>query len=549
LTSAEVSKLTAIVTPIQTSLNDYFAGLEYGVAALIQSPHFLYREEIGAPDPSNPSVFTFDDYELATRLSFFLWNTTPDDLLLDAADAKQLTDAAGFNAQVTRLLASPRAKDAVKNFFTEYFRLTELDNLSQLPDLYPQKTATIGGAMREETARFMTNIAFGNVDYRTMFDSRETFVNAELANLYGLPPVAGTDFVPVTLPDSGMRSGYLGQASFLSLNAHANGTSPTYRGKFIQEMLRCKTIPAPPMNVPPLPNDANAATQTMRQKLQVHREVEPCKTCHALMDPMGLAFENFDAIGAFRTMDVGQTIDASGELNGQAFDGPRQLGEILRQDPEVAQCAARNLYRYALGHVEGASGNEKPAIDEIVNAFQESQYQFMALVQAVVVSPAFKTAAPPSQTLPNDGTGGAGAGGAEGSGGSSNPDPTDAAAPPVVTNPTFAEHIAPIIATNCEPCHTTQAKAGFNWTYDTLVTNSTITSALAGTCKYIDASHHRVIPGDPDHSLLWIKVALDQHQNSANGCGDAMPQSPSPHILTTLELDMIRAWIVQGAQP
>jgi hypothetical protein len=553
LTTNELAGLTALVAPIQTGLNDYYGGLEYGIAALLQSPYFLYRHEIGSPDAANPGFAKLDDHELATRLSYFLWNTTPDDALLDAADAQQLTTADGFSAQVTRLLAAPRATDAVKNFFTEYFRLNDLDNLPQLPATYPQNTATIGAAMREETARFMASIALApNVDYRTMFDSRETFVNAELAALYGLPAVAGADFVPVTLPDDGLRAGFLGQGSFLALNSHATSTSPTYRGKFIQEMLRCQSIPPPPMNVPPLPDDAAAANQTMRQKLEMHREVEPCRTCHQLMDPMGLAFENFDAMGVFRTMDVGQVIDASGELDGQPFTGPRELVTMLRNDPLVGRCAARNLFRYALGHVEGVEGNEAPAVDQIVSAFEGSQYQFTSLVQAIVTSPAFNTTAVPSQTPIDDpnGQGGAGgAGGTSGMGGAAGMDVGQGGAPVVVANPTYATDIAPILMANCEPCHTTEAKGGFNWSYDTLVTNSDITSELAGTCKYIDASKLRVVPGDPDHSLLWMKLALDQHQLEANGCGDHMPQAPSPHVLTTAQLDTIRRWIVQGAMP
>ncbi|HTM45681.1 MAG TPA: DUF1592 domain-containing protein [Polyangiaceae bacterium] len=553
LTATELSGLTALVNPIQTSLNDFYGGLEYGIAALLESPHFLYREEISSSDPANPGLGKFDDYELATRLSFFLWNTTPDDALLDAADAHQLTSTDGFNTQVSRLLASPRSTDAVKNFFTEYFRLTDLDHLPQLPTTFPQNTATVGPAMREETARFMANIALTpNTDYRTMFDSRDTFVNSELAQLYGLPAVAGTDFVPVTLPDSGMRAGFLGQASFLALNAHATGTSPTYRGKFIQEMLRCVNIPPPPMNVPPLPDDANAATETMRQKLEMHRSVDPCRTCHAIMDPMGLAFENFDAMGSFRTMDVGQMIDPSGDLDGQPFAGPRELETLLRNDAKVGECAARNLYRYALGHVEGAEGNEAPAINQIVAAFSGSQFQFTSLVQAIVTSPAFSTAALPSQdpVMNPNGAGGSGSGGAPATGGTGGTGTVaQGGSPPVVANPTYANDIAPIIAANCEPCHTMQMKGGFNWTYDSLVTNSAITSALAGTCKYLDGTKRRVVPGDPDHSLLWIKIALDEHQNTANGCGDHMPQAPSAHVVTTAELDTIHTWIVQGAMP
>ena len=171
-----------------------------------------------------------------------------------------------------------------------------------------------------------------------MFTSTTTFVNAELAGLYGVPAPAGTGFAPATLPDAGPRAGYLGQGSFLALNAHANTTSPTYRGKFIREMLMCQSIPPPPMNVPPLPPDmAGAAPQTMRQKLAIHRAVEPCKTCHTLMDPIGLAFENFDGVGAFRTMDAGQVIDASGDLD----DARRSPGRVTSRS-----CSARARRRW-----------------------------------------------------------------------------------------------------------------------------------------------------------------------------------------------------------
>ena len=172
LTDDEVTALAAMTKSIQTSLNSYFGGLEYGIAALLESPHFLYREELGAPDPANPSRMLFDDHELATRLSYFLWNTTPDDALLDAADAQQLTGA-GFMTQVQRLLKSPRAVDGAQTFFGEYFRLGELDDLPQLPSLYPRRTATLGPAMRQETQMFLSDLAVTrDGDLRDMFTSR-----------------------------------------------------------------------------------------------------------------------------------------------------------------------------------------------------------------------------------------------------------------------------------------------------------------------------------------------------------------------------------------
>jgi Protein of unknown function (DUF1592)/Protein of unknown function (DUF1588)/Protein of unknown function (DUF1595)/Protein of unknown function (DUF1587)/Protein of unknown function (DUF1585) len=553
LAADEVATLAALTKTIQTSMNSYFGGLEYGVAAILESPHFIYREELGTADPANAARVVFDDHELATRLSYFLWNTTPDDMLLDAADAKQLAGA-GFAAQVQRLLTSPRAVTGAETFFGEYFRLGDLDNLPQLPSVFPKSTPTIGPAMREETQRFLADLAITrNGDFRDMFVSTTTFVNAELAGLYGLPAPAGTGFSQVTLPDAGLRAGYLGQGSFLALNAHSNVTSPTYRGKFIREMLMCETIPPPPMNVPPLPADVpGAAPQTMRQKLSMHRAVEPCKTCHTLMDPLGLAFENFDGIGASRTMDAGQVIDASGDLDGTAFAGPRDLEKLLSQNPATMSCVARNMYRYVTGHIESAG--EEPAIVQLAQAFSTGQFHFSALISAMLASPAFTTAAPPSNAaVATTGAAGAdggaaGASGAAGTTGAGGSAPVDAGSVP--TGPlSFATNIAPIIADKCSPCHTTQAASGSNWTYATLVTNPAVTNTATKGCVFLLAPPKRVVPGDPDHSLLYVKVTEDAHQAMANNCGLPMPNPTSGKTLTTTEIDTIYAWIKGGALP
>jgi hypothetical protein len=397
LTDEEVGPYVAAVNMIQKSANDFYRGLEYGIAGLLQSPNFLYRVELGSADPTKQGRLIFNDFELATRLSYFLWNTTPDDQLLDAAEMQQLTKGTGFATQVQRLLDSPRSVAATQEFFTEYYRLAETDKLPADPTLFPLKTQTIGAAMREETLRFLTDIALTRkADYRDIFDSRNTFVNAELAKLYGLPP-GGPNFAPVTLPDTGMRLGYLGQGSFLALNAHPNVTSPTHRGKFIMEMILCADIPPPPDNVPPLPDDAaGTAPKTMRQKLETHRMNEPCKTCHAAMDPMGLAFENFDPIAVFRTMDAGQTIDASGDIyigtKNVTFSGPKELAAALRTHPDVSACVAKNLFRYALGHVE--NDGEAPAINDLSKGFETSGFKYRALVDGIVKSAAFVYAAP-----------------------------------------------------------------------------------------------------------------------------------------------------------
>jgi Protein of unknown function (DUF1588)/Protein of unknown function (DUF1592)/Protein of unknown function (DUF1595)/Protein of unknown function (DUF1585)/Protein of unknown function (DUF1587) len=519
LTTDEVTAYVKLVNGVQTSTKSFFGGLEYGLAGLLESPHFIYREEIGAPLAGN---------------------------------AAMLSQGNGFATQVARLLASPRAATGTRTFFGEYYRLGDLDSLPQLPSIFPQHTDTIGSAMREETLRFLAELATaGTGDMRGIFDSPTTFVNAELAKLYGLPAVAGTDFAKTMLPATGLRVGYLGQGSFLALNAHSDIGSPTYRGKFIREMLMCQSIPPPPMNVPPLPVDAaGAAPQTMRQKLEMHRSVEPCKTCHTLMDPLGLAFENFDGMGAYRTMDAGQVIDASGDLDGMPFKNPRELATVLHDNPATMQCLARNMYRYATGHVE--ANGEQPAVDQIAQGFTDGKFQYGALVNSVVNSAGFVLAGLPAPDP--TGAGGGPATGAGGAGGATGGTPdAGAAGGGVVTPPpavlSYARDIAPIIASKCSPCHTTDAKAGLNWTYDTLVTNTNVTNATTNKCTYISQPPKRVIPGDPDHSLLWTKLTLDETQATVHGCGEPMPLPTSGKVLLTVELDAVHSWIQQGAKP
>lgn len=390
LADDETTQFVTIARTAQTALGDFYNGLQYALAGILQSPHFLYREELGVPDTAQPSRVKFDDFELATRLSYFLWNTTPDDQLLDAAAAKQLTTGA-LATHATRMLASERTSAAMQTFFTELYRLSELDDLALLPSLFPLMTPTIGPAMRGETLRFLTDVALTrNGDYREVFDARGTYVNKELAGLYGITAPSATDFGAVTLPDTGMRAGLLGQASFLAVSSQPNRSSPTRRGKFIREMILCQTIPTPPPDVTPFPD---AAPGTARDKLTSHRQNPACASCHQMMDPIGLGLEHFDGIGAFRANDKGLAIDATGELDGVRFDGPRALGAALKNHPDVPTCLARNLYRYAMAHVENSG--EEAAIALLAQAFRDNGFRFRTLVEAVVKSPAFVTAAKP----------------------------------------------------------------------------------------------------------------------------------------------------------
>lgn len=394
LTADEVNRYTAVAIQASTTLMDFWNGLRFAVAGILQSPHFLYREELGTPMAAM-SQRAFNGFEIATRLSYFAWATTPDDQLLTAAEAGTLSSDAGLREQAERLVASPRAHAATETFFTELLRLADLDDLPQLPSVYPQVTATLGASMRGETLRVLEDIAWnGGADFRTVFETRSTFLNAELAKLYGVPAPAGTGFVKTALPSDGMRLGLLGQGSFLALNAHADSTSPTRRGKFIREVLLCQAIPPPPPDVDTtLPPNTGTAGLTMRQRLEKHRVNAACATCHQTMDPIGLGLENFDAVGAFRTSEVGQTIDASGELDGVAFRDARELAGALKNHADFAACLTRSVFRYATGHVE--TPGEEASVLALSRNLASDGYRFRSLLLGLVMSPSFRfTGAP-----------------------------------------------------------------------------------------------------------------------------------------------------------
>jgi hypothetical protein len=354
LSAEEVGRYAAIATQGATMLGDFWKGLSYALAGLLQSPNFLYRIEVGRTGVV-AGQRVFDGWELASRLSFFLANSTPDDTLLDAAGSGALSRPGGLRQAAERLLDSPRGKAVFRNFFYELMRLDGLDDLEQSPVNFPKATRTIGPAMREETLRLIEEIALApDGDYRRVFDADFTFVNRELGQLYGLP-APGDAFVRAPLPGDGLRLGLLGHASFLASNAHEATTSPTRRGKFVREVILCHEIPAPPPDVDAsLPEEKPGdGPRTMRERLSGHN-APACTACHARMDPLGLAFENFDALGAYRARDAGKEIDASGDLDGQRFAGPRELAALLRTHPDVEPCLVRGLYRYALGHLETA---------------------------------------------------------------------------------------------------------------------------------------------------------------------------------------------------
>jgi hypothetical protein len=385
LTDDEVARYAALYANALAVVADTYASFEYVVAAMLQSPSFLYRAEIGRPDPLDPGRRILDPFELASRLSYFVWNTTPDDELLDAAASGELATDEGLGRQAKRLLDSPRALEAERQFFSEVFELGRLDNLPQLPAIYPQMSATFGASAREEMLALVHDIvSTRDASYGELFDTRRGFVNAEMSALYGVEIGSG----PVTLPPE--RAGMFSRAAFLALNGHASSTSPTKRGKFVREVVLCQlVVPPPPSANATLQTDAPSPVPlTLRERLALHTSNPACAACHNSLDPIGLGLEEFDGIGAYRTVEAERPIDNAGHFGTKTFTGAAELGAIVRDDPGLDPCLVRDLFRYAIGHLEGAG--EGPVLDALSRNFEANGRRVRSLMAIAVQSASFR---------------------------------------------------------------------------------------------------------------------------------------------------------------
>ena len=384
---AESLRLVAIAEGAAASLDDPYQGLVYALAAILQSPHFLFRAELGADGQ-------FDDWELATRLSFFLWNTTPDETLLDAAAAGELTTEEGLRAQAERLVGDPLARRGVRNFFSEYLELDELLHLAKDPTIFEHFSSELGASAREETLSLLEYVIFdASSDYRDVMTSRHTFLDRRLATVYGVPAPAETGFARVPLPADANRIGLLGHASFLAHHAHQVSSSATLRGAAVRQVLLCQTIPPPPVNVDTSIPEPSGEAPTLRDRVAEHLENESCAGCHLLMDPIGLGLENYDGIGRWRIYDNEVEIDASGELDGELFQTPDQLAALIRNHPDFPSCLVQMMTRYAMGRVE--IREELDHLDLMAERFAALGYRVRPMLLEIVTSPMFLSAGAP----------------------------------------------------------------------------------------------------------------------------------------------------------
>ena len=383
---------------------DFLKGAQVVLEAMLQSPNFLFHVEPGS-DPGQRQ------YAVANRLSYFLWDTMPDQALLQAASGGQLNTKTQIRTQVERLMSSPQAKTSMEEFLAQWLRYDRLRSAFREVRLYPEFSSELVSSMFEETRKLFDHLVWGDRNFMEFFTADYAFLSPDLAQLYGVP-APSEPFAKVNFPSDSKRAGVLGQATFLSVTGKPEDSSPTERGLFIREHFLCQIVPPPPPGVnttlPPLTDEK---PMNNRQRLQVHLANPTCSGCHRLIDPIGFGFENFDAIGRFRdkqmiriypTFDEMKNktktrptehkldIEPGGFIQGMQnsqFTSPKEAGRILASDPGCQKCVVKMLFRYATGRPETEA--DQPAIEGAVTDFRSSQFRFKNLIIAVATSEPF----------------------------------------------------------------------------------------------------------------------------------------------------------------
>jgi hypothetical protein len=367
------------------------AGIRLALERILVAPEFVFRMEFDPPGAAPGSVYRVSDVELASRLSFFLWSSIPDDELLAVAERGELSKPELLEAQVRRMLADPRSKQLVKNFAGQWLYLRNIDRIQPDPAVFPSFDENLRQAMAKETELLVESTFREDRSVADLLDTNYTFVNQRLAEHYGIPGVYGNEFRRVALNDP-KRYGLLGQAAILAVTSYPNRTAPTIRGKWVLEQLLGTPPPPPPPNVPSLKDDASVKTMTMRQRMELHRANPSCAVCHRLMDPLGFALENFDGLGRWRETAGPGTgkIDSSGVLpDGTTFDGPAGLRDILVGKRGLfVDTVTERLLTYALGR--GLEEYDRPVIRRITRLAAADDYRWSSIILGVIESAPFQ---------------------------------------------------------------------------------------------------------------------------------------------------------------
>jgi hypothetical protein len=365
------------------------AGIEMALRALLASPKFVFRVERDPVGVAPGSVYALNDMELASRLSFFIWSSIPDDELLAVAESGRLHEPETLSREVQRMMADPKSEALATNFAGQWLQIRNLRSATPDKNEFPNYDDTLRQAFERELYLFAGSIIREDHSVLDLLTADYTFVNERLALHYGIPYIYGSHFRRVSGIDE-RRRGILGKGGILMLTSHADRTSPVVRGKWILDNLVGSPPPPPPPNVPPLAEGQAAKALTMRARMEQHRANPVCASCHKLMDPLGLALENFDAIGAWRAKDGGQPVDAAGQLSdGTKIDGVVGLRQALLKRPDAfVTTATEKLLTYALGR--GLESEDMPAVRTIVRQAAGKGYKFGSLVESVATSTPFR---------------------------------------------------------------------------------------------------------------------------------------------------------------
>lgn len=383
----ELERLVQLFDQARSAGDSFERAIQAACTAVLCSPNFLFLVE-QEPEPGQASR-ALGDYELATRLSYFLWSSMPDDVLFALAEEGSLVRPDVLAAQARRMLSDARSAALVENFATQWLTIRRLELVSPDRKLFPSFDEELRRAMYQESVLFFSDVVQNDRSVLDLLDANYTFLNERLAKHYGIEGVTGPEFRRVALPDR-RRGGVLTQASVLTVTSNPTRTSPVKRGKWILEPLFGTPPPPPPAAVEPLAEGPTTNGTTLRQRMEQHRANPNCAVCHAKLDPLGFGLENYDPIGAWRSDDGGQPIDSSGELpDGSRFSGPEQLKDLLlaRQD-DFVRAFAEKLLTYALGR--GLEPYDRCTVDDVVAAARADGYRFSSFVLAIVASDAFR---------------------------------------------------------------------------------------------------------------------------------------------------------------
>lgn len=394
LTDAQATGLVSVAsTAQQWADGDWDTGLRYMLTAIFQSPRFLYLVEIGTPGAAGEPR-ELDGYEVAARTSLFILGRTPDVDALAMAGAGELDTDEGVRALAEQLLEQPEARATVERFWGEYLKIRELPTKGKSEEMFPNFTPSLADAMYNETVLLTEDIIFQqDTSILNLFTADYTYVNDELAALYGVAAPAGPNFGMVPLPANQGRAGILSHAGWLAMESHTDVNSPTRRGLFVSEQLLCQDIPPPPPRVNPQPISVDPG-ETLRDALNQHMEDPSCASCHVITDPIGFAFENYDPIGAYRNLDNGLPIDATGDVAGLgSFNGAAELSALVAADERLPRCMVEKVYTASLGWIP--EDGEEPGFDAVNEQWVTADLRMKQLMVELATSPLFRLVGEP----------------------------------------------------------------------------------------------------------------------------------------------------------